>query len=174
MTINPQEEYDATEAFYNTIREMLDWSDDRLHKIAESVSGWSPAQHIYHISVANGMMLKGVGLICQGHEMMQKEGEINKIGRWAMENGTFPRGKAKAPKGVVPPDAPSREELDQALTRSRQRFEQTEAMLPLIPDAQGYFPHVFFGDLDAAQWLRCTRIHSEHHLTIIQEIDAAD
>lgn len=174
MDIDPQEEYDATEAFYESVEAMLDWPNDRLFKVAERVSAWSPAQHLYHISIANGMMHKGVGLICRGHEMVKPDGEINRVGRWALERGQFPRGKAQAPQGAVPPDAPSRDEVRKALSRSRHRFEQTTAVLPQIPEAQGYFTHTYFGDLDAAQWMRCARIHSEHHLAIIQEIDAAD
>ncbi|HMB92748.1 MAG TPA: hypothetical protein VKP65_17995, partial [Rhodothermales bacterium] len=117
MIIDPLQEYDATEAFYATVEAMLDWPDDRFFKVAEAVSGWSPAQHLYHISIANGMMHKGVGLICQGHEMVKPEGQINKVGRWALGREQFPRGKAQAPQGSVPPDAPSRDEVRKAMAR---------------------------------------------------------
>ena len=42
---------------------------------------WSPAKHLFHILRSNGMMLKGIHLICQGHRMTTHEGAPNDAGR---------------------------------------------------------------------------------------------
>ncbi len=168
--IDLQEEYRSIGASYEAFAALLDEPDEALYRAREAVSAWSPAQHLYHILVANGMMLSGVALICRSHAMVLPEGALNAAGRAVLTQGRFPRGQGKAPERTQPPAEVSRETLRQALARSRARYEQTASLLADIPAAQGYIPHGFLGQLTAAQWLRLTRIHSEHHLAIIREI----
>ena len=52
----------------------------------------------------------------------------------------------------------------------QKRYAQTEALLSEIPEASGRIQHVYLGMLNAAEWLRIIRVHSEHHLAIIHEI----
>lgn len=169
-SIDPHEEYLALGTTMSAFEHLLDWPDDRLFRTDESVSKWSPAQHTYHLCVANGMMLKGIQLICQGGSRILTEGALNDAGRLVIEQGVFPRGRGQAPEPTHPPEAPTRADLRQALDRTRKRYEATEAILGDISDAQGYLPHRFLGEMTAAEWLRLARVHAEHHLMIIREI----
>ena len=170
MEIDIHEEYLALGTALSAFEHTLDWPDDRLFQADEAISKWTPAQHVYHLCVANGMMLKGIQLICHGGRRILTEGTMTEIGRRCIEDGVFPRGRGKAPTPTQPPEAPSRDDLRQALDRSRKRYEALQPMLSAIPEAEGYLPHVFFGDLTAAQWLRVARVHAEHHLMIVREI----
>ncbi len=169
MDIDLQEEYREIGAFYDAVEPLLDWPDETLYRIADDVSAWSSAQHLYHILRANGMMLKGIHLICHGHRMTANEGALNDAGRYVLAQG-FVRGQGKAPDAVVPPDEVTRKALQDSWARSRQKYVETEAFLPQIPDATGRIPHGFLGMLDGSQWLRLARLHSEHHLAIIRDI----
>ena len=169
MDIDLQEEYRELGAFYDAVEPLLDWPDATLYRVAGAVSAWSPAQHLYHVLRANGMMLKGIHLICQGHRMTANEGAPNDAGRRVLAGG-FIRGLGKAPDAVVPPDDVPREALQDSWSRSRKKHAETEAFLPQIPDAAGRIPHGFLGTLDASEWLRLARLHSEHHLAIIRDI----
>ncbi len=169
MDIDPQEEYREIGAFYDAVKPLLEWPDETLYRIADDVSAWSPAQHLFHILRSNGMMLKGIHLICQGHRMTANEGAPNDAGRYMLAQG-FVRGQGKAPKAVVPPDEVSREALQDSLARSRKKYDETAAYLAALPDATGRIPHEFLGMLDGLQWLRLARLHSEHHLAIIRDI----
>lgn len=172
MDINLQEEYRRIGALYDTFASVLAWPDATLYRVNDEVSRWSPAKHLFHILRANGMMLKGIQLICQGHRIADNEGEPTRIWQYVRANGMV-RGKAEAPESVVPPDEVSREELDQSLERSRARYAQTEAFLSFMPDAAGRIPHHIFGMLNASEWLHLVRIHSEHHLAIVRDIVGA-
>ncbi len=169
MDIDPQEEYCEIGAFYDAVKPLLDWPDETLYRIADDVSAWSPAQHLFHILRANGMMLKGIHLICHGHRMTANEGALNDAGRYVLTQG-FVRGQGKAPDAVVPPDEVSREALQDSLARSRKKYDETAAYLATLPDATGRILHGFLGMLDGSEWLRLARLHSEHHLAIIRDI----
>ena len=169
MDIDLQEEYREIGAFFDAVEPLLDWPDETLYRVAADVSAWSPAQQLYHVLRANGMMLKGIHLICHGHRMTDNEGEPNDMGRRVLAGG-FARGLGKAPDAVVPPDEVSREALRDSWTRSRQKHIETEAFLPQVPAATGRIPHEFLGMLNGSEWLRLARLHSEHHLAIIRDI----
>lgn len=169
MDIDIQDEYRHLGRFFDAIEPLLDWPDDVLFEVNEAVSAWSPAHQLFHILRANGMMLKGIQLICRGHRMADNEGSLNDAGRFVLTHG-FVRGKAKAPDAVVPPDEVSREDLREALERSRRKYAETEAFLPQISAATGRIPHHHLGMLTAAQWLRLARLHSAHHRAIIRDI----
>ena len=169
MDIDLQDEYRHIGQFYDDVEALLDWPDDVLFEVNEAVSAWSPAQQLFHILRANGMMFKGIQLICHGHRIADNEGELNDAGRYLLAHG-FVRGQAKAPDAVVPPDDVSREDLRDALARSRRKYTQTEAFLPQIPEATGRIPHHILGMLNASEWLRLARMHAEHHRAIIRDI----
>jgi len=77
----------------------------------------------------------------------------------------FPRGKAQAPKVVLP----SIELNHQALEES---IKHTYQALDYLKDCQTnqYFMHPIFGQLNKNQTIRFLAIHTNHHLKIIKEI----
>ena len=164
------EEYRLLRDAYDESERLLTLPNAQLFTVNEAVSKWSPAQQLYHLWLAGGRMLKAAQVIHQGRGPVATEGEMTRIGRIILGRGVFPRGKAQAPENVRPPDAVSREELSQSLDRSRRSFAAVEPLLAELPDAKGYIEHPFFGALTAAQWVRCARIHTEHHLAIIRDI----
>jgi hypothetical protein len=87
--------------------------------------------------------------------------------------GRIPRGKAKAPEAVCPQKMPSRDEMREALERTRKRFGATAQCLGALqsPEArQRVVKHPALGKLNALQWLRFIEIHTKHHLKIIKDV----
>ena len=78
---------------------------------------------------------------------------------------TIPRGKAKAPKVVIPADEITIETLQESL-------KNTYQAIAYLKDCQGhqYFMHPFFGQLNKKQTIKFLAIHTEHHLKIIRDI----
>ena len=167
-TIDAAHEYDHLRAFYDASAQLLDQPDAVLFGVNEAVSGWSPAHHLHHIWVANGRSLAAVLHAASGRGA--DEGGPNEAGRVVLERGTIPRNRLNAPAMVQPPDDPDRAALQEALARSRDKLDAIEADLDALPDAKGRIPHPRMGALNAAEWLRFVRIHSDHHHAIIQEI----
>jgi hypothetical protein len=78
---------------------------------------------------------------------------------------TIPRGKAQAPKVVIPVDEITIETLQESLKNTYQAV----AYLKDCQEKQ-YFMHPFFGLLNKKQTIQFLAIHTEHHLKIIRDI----
>ena len=77
----------------------------------------------------------------------------------------IPRGKAKAPKVVQPEGEITRESLQLHLEKVHQNLENWE-----ILDRNVYFFHPYFGNLDKKATERFLKLHTLHHLHIIEDI----
>ena len=78
---------------------------------------------------------------------------------------TIPRGKAKAPKVVIPVEEITIETLQESL-------KNTYQAIAYLKDCQEhqYFMHPFFGQLNKKQTIKLLAIHTQHHLKIIRDI----
>jgi hypothetical protein len=78
---------------------------------------------------------------------------------------TIPRGKAKAPKVVIPSDNITADALQESLKNTYQAITYLKDC-----EANQYFMHPFFGQLNKKQTIKFLEIHTEHHLKIIRDI----
>ncbi|WP_136480424.1 DUF1569 domain-containing protein [Cognatitamlana onchidii] len=77
----------------------------------------------------------------------------------------IPRGKAKAPKVVMPPEIITLESLNQQLTEVKKQIDRTKP----LPETSHFIHHVF-GVLSKQQTLKFLAIHTKHHLKIVTDI----
>jgi hypothetical protein len=83
----------------------------------------------------------------------------------AMLLGRFPRGKAKAPKYVLPEKEYTIEELQELLHEVKTIWSQ----VPALP-ANAYIKHHLFGHLNKKNTIRFAVIHTTHHVKIVRDI----
>lgn len=79
--------------------------------------------------------------------------------------GAFPRGKAKAPKIVLPPKVIKTEDLHHQLEIAYKSIKEVTAL-----PKKSHFKHYRFGTLSKKQTIRFLVIHTNHHLKIIRDI----
>lgn len=87
--------------------------------------------------------------------------------RWLIFTlGSFPRGRAKAPKKVVS------ENINISDKELYEQLEHAKTGLGIIKtlDPHAFFKHHIFGNLSKKQTMRFLEIHTNHHLKIVQEI----
>jgi hypothetical protein len=77
----------------------------------------------------------------------------------------IPRGKAKAPKVVQPEGDITRESLQLHLEKVHQNLENWENL-----DPNCYFFHPYFGNLNKKATEKFLKLHTLHHLHIIEDI----
>lgn len=77
----------------------------------------------------------------------------------------IPRGKAKAPKVVQPEGEITRESLQLHMEKVHQNLENWEKL-----DRNVYFSHPYFGNLHKKATERFLKLHTLHHLHIIEDI----
>jgi len=77
----------------------------------------------------------------------------------------IPRGKVRVPKSVKPVDVATVEELKIKLEQARKGIAELENLPP-----NSYFTHPFFGDLNLKTTFWFLKLHTNHHLKIINDI----
>ena len=79
--------------------------------------------------------------------------------------GKIPRGKAKAPKVVIPTQVATQEELFAKLAAAKNNVLKLDSF-----SENQFFNHPFFKDLNVKQTKKFLTIHTKHHLKIIEDI----
>jgi hypothetical protein len=78
---------------------------------------------------------------------------------------TIPRGKANAPKVVIPTEEITVDSLQESLKNTYQAITYLKDC-----EEKQYFMHPFFGQLNKKQTIKFLAIHTEHHLKIVRDI----
>lgn len=78
----------------------------------------------------------------------------------------IPRGKGKAPQIVQPTESSSIENLKEKFAVAKKSIAELE----LLPSTS-YFKHPYFGDLDLKSAIWFLKLHTKHHLKIIEDIE---
>jgi hypothetical protein len=79
--------------------------------------------------------------------------------------GSFPRGKARAPKFVMPEGKVTMEILLDQLRTSKENLKSFESL-----ERNNYVDHPYFNQLNKIQAKRLLEVHTKHHLKIIKDI----
>jgi len=127
------------------------------HAISEASVGW----HIEH----SLLVIKQVTATVAQSEPKLYKSKFNLSRFFVFLLKTIPRGKAKAPKVVIPVDEITIETLQESL-------KNTYQAIAYLKDCQEnqYFMHPFFGQLNKKQTIKFLEIYTEHHLKIIRDI----
>jgi len=87
------------------------------------------------------------------------------FGKLFFKLGFFPRGKAKAPKHVKPPEVILKEDLISQIQLAKTNVETIASL-----DKNAYFKHPLFGNINTTRVYRFLVLHTDHHLKIINDI----
>lgn len=129
-------------------------------KVSKAPIEW----HVLHcLLIINGIILQ---LSTSNPKEYKWTFNITKI--LIMNWGKIPRGKAKAPKTVLPPEIITEEMLHAAVKQAKDSLFAFES----LPNAS-FFKHPFFGHIKKGSTLKFLRIHTKHHLLIIDDIKSA-
>ncbi|RZN82314.1 MAG: DUF1569 domain-containing protein [Winogradskyella sp.] len=126
-------------------------------KISKATIGWQ----IDH-------SLKVINSVCKAIQSSDSKAYKNNfsfMGKFLFTIGFFPRGKAKAPKHVKPPEVILKEDLVS-------QVEDAKANVETIKDLNdnAFFKHPLFGHVNKKRVNRFLELHTNHHLKIINDI----
>ncbi len=82
-----------------------------------------------------------------------------------LTKGSFPRGKAKAPKSVMNNEKILIDDVLAQLITAKLLVSELNSLHP-----KSHFKHPFFGLLDVRTTNRFLKVHTNHHLKIIDDI----
>lgn len=169
--MKPDQELADLDAALRRIDGLLASEPEDWVRHTEGVSKWSVAKQVDHMLRSLAHMLAAADTIRVGYDARIKpDGKASVPGRLLLRAGAIPRGRADAPQEVLPGEAPTMEDC-------RARYEQVLALLAsfaphleTIRKWRGTIPHPLLGDFRAQDWLRFARMHTEHHLAIVDDI----
>ncbi|WP_395065243.1 DUF1569 domain-containing protein [Flavobacterium sp.] len=79
--------------------------------------------------------------------------------------GFFPRGKANAPKIVLPDEIITKESIKSSLEKVKTTLVEWDSL-----DKNAHFQHPFFGNLNKKSTMWFLNMHTKHHLKIVNDI----
>jgi len=140
-----------------SLEEKIPMMDAANTQISSAKVGW----HIQHSLMVINSIING--LKQSDPNTYQWKFNLNKTLIFTL--GKIPRGKGKAPKVVQP-----KEEITQAtLLESVEKANISVAELNHVQKNQ-YFLHPYFGHLNLKPTIKFLKIHTKHHLKIINDI----
>jgi len=140
---------------------------DKLNlQVSKASVGW----HLEHSLLIISGSLKGLTLT--NPEDYKPKFSIKKF--VFLNFGLIPRGKIKAPKQFIPLETATKENIEKLLNLAKERLENIKNL-----PSKSYITHPFLGDLDKKTTLKFLKIHTNHHLKIVDDIivdfpDSAD
>ena len=139
------------------IKSYLKYLDVGNQEISKGSVGW----HLDHsLKVINNV---SVALIKS--DVRDYNSKFNLLRLITFTIGFFPRGKAKSPKRVLPPEEISIEDVKNQLDLATKNIE----LIKTLKNHQ-YFIHPLFKQLNKKQTIKFLRLHTNHHLKIIRDI----
>lgn len=144
--------------------------DEALYGIAQSVSGWSVAQQIRHITDTTGKIFTIFSKMLDG-SWQDPGGSLKPIGYVLLIANYIPRGKAKNPFPMD--ERPDRAALAADIESLQNRLATYKANLDRLTAYQGRGNHPALGTLSPTEYLRFCVVHSRHHQKIREDILAA-
>lgn len=125
--------------------------------VSESTVGW---QIDHSLLVFNGVIDQ-----LKNSNPENYKWKFNKMRLLIQIVNKIPRGKVKSPKSVRPIEIATIEDLKAKLDLAKKNLSDLETL-----EANSYFTHPFFGDLNLKSAIWFLGLHTKHHLKIIEEI----
>ena len=144
------------ESTINILVKNLDLAEYSNAKVSSSSIGW----HIAHSLL---VIIKISHAVKKSNEEAYKS-TFSKQKFFVFLFGKFPRGKAKAPEEVTP-NQYYKEELNQLYEEALKAIN-----LLKLANKNQYFNHPIFGNLNKKATIRFLQIHTNHHISIINDI----
>ena len=132
-----------------------------INNFAPSVSKQNVGWHIYHAL----MVMSGICSLIENSNPIEYKPKFSILKWGILTTGIIPRGKAKAPKLVVPPETFNVSDLEILISRVELQIKDLENRAE-----NQFYRHHMFGDLNKKQTIKFIGIHTRHHLKIIRDI----
>ena len=142
-----------------SLRENLKYADKQQHTVSAKGVDW----HIYH----SLLVISGVCYLLKQSNPKDYKPKFNLLKLVIMTTGIIPRGKARSPKEVLPPEHIDAKKILNLFSKVEEQLKELENL-----DKNHFYSHHIFGDLNLSKSVKFLSIHSRHHLKIIRDIIA--
>lgn len=173
-------EYKTVEDIYAanaSIREKFKGSvaaltEEQLNAHPPGINEWSVAQIVEHVAIVNGGALRICSKLLGKAEAAGKtnDGSVFISPEFVEAASSAVGQKLEAPEMVLPtnnlPIADSLAKLDEL----QGHYDQLKEKFETVDGVDAKFPHPYFGDLSAQEWLLLSGAHEIRHLKQIRRV----
>ena len=168
---DPARDLAELRALYDEIEGLRERDAAFLAALAPARSAWSIEQHLAHVALANELVLRNIASLVAGKgALIVRDAAPDPRALEVLVRGYIPRGVARSPRMVRPPERVDPALLLQWLADGRAALEALDPATVVATELR--IPHQLLGPLDAPQWARFGAVHTRHHLEIVREIAA--
>ncbi len=153
-----------TEVLQEQLNEMQRYIKDRevlRLRVSKASVGW----HLSH----NLKVFNNILDALKASDPEKYKSSFNFLKILVLTTGHIPRGKAKSPKAVLPPQEISKEHLELQLKEARGKLGYFTEV-----NKNAHFEHPYFNKLNRKETRKFLAIHTRHHLKIIRDILGAE
>lgn len=135
-------------------------------------ANWSVAQLVEHVALVEDSMSRICAKLLGKAEAESRmsDGSVEISPEFIAKSGEIVRVKLEAPERVRPIGERSIAESLALMEESRQRFEQLRPSFEKYDSRVNKFPHPYFGDISAAEWLILAGGHKARHLRQLRKL----
>jgi hypothetical protein len=139
----------------------LETKIEHSEKLDNAVSNASVGWHVQH------SLLVVLGII----QAVEKSNPAEYVYKFNLKKtfvftlNKIPRGKSKAPERVMPKEALNSDELKNEIQILKSRLDVLNTLQP-----GNFFIHPIFGHLNLKATIKMLKIHTKHHIDIINDI----
>lgn len=167
---NIAEIYDSNDAIRENLKQMLGKLTDEQCLAVPDGEKWSLAQIVEHVAaVEEGMTKICARLLRKAQADARKsDGAVKLSESFAAKAGEIGKLKLEAPEMVKPTGEKTVAESLAQLDANREKLNELRSQFETIDAAEHKFPHPYFGDLSAHEWLVLIGGHEARHLRQIK------
>lgn len=141
----------------NQIESYLSNHNRKNTKVSKVTVGW---QLDHSLKVINAVVAT-----MQNSDPKLYKDNFSFLGKVLLKLNYFPKGKAKAPKHVMPPEIVSKSAIISQLALAKEHIKQIESL-----DENVFFKHPMFGNINKKRVVPFLNTHTNHHLKIVKSI----
>ncbi len=134
---------------------------DKKDRINENVSKASVGWHVEH----SFLVVSKISEALKQSNPVQYKWKFNFVKTLVYTLNKIPRGKGKAPKTMLPNDVITITNLNTFKVNALVKISELNGL-----NKNNFFEHPYFGNLNLVETIKFLNIHTQHHLTIINDI----
>lgn len=168
-----QSDFAAIEAQWKEIDREVALGEKHLQTRVGTVSHWSLGQQTMHIARTINVLVEQMFDPILANPTVNANEAPKPIGKQVLTGGAIPRGAGKAPAAVAIHFQPTYDQIKAEVKKAKESWARVASRKAEVEKNTGKMPHFALGPMTATDWVRFTAIHTQHHLGIIRDIEAA-
>ena len=164
--------YDANKKIRGRLKELLaGLSETQITTLPEDEK-WTVAQIVEHISMVDEGSMKICAKLLKKAEAAGRisDGKVSISDNFLQKGKEIAGMKVNAPEFVQPTGAKSIAESLAKLDQNSEQLEQLRGLFESVDGTDLKFPHPFFGDISAQEWLSLKGGHEMRHIKQIENL----